>query len=82
MKKQGIVTSLKLLAGAAILAAWGHSAFADCPTNGLRAVVAPNYTDFNTSSAASGTFTAVQRDQQVYQALQFPSGPIVIRELR
>jgi hypothetical protein len=50
--------------------------------DGSGVTVAPNYTEFTNSPDASATFAEVHRMQQVYQALQFPSGPILIKELR
>jgi len=54
-----------------------------CCTNlSNKAVVVPNYTDFNTDTSAASTFETTNRVQEVYQALQFPSEPIIIKELR
>jgi hypothetical protein len=75
--------TFNLILGTVMTVFIGSRAFADCDTNGpTRAVVVPNYTDYNTTSSASATFAEVHRMQQVYQALQFPSGPILIKELR
>src|ERR1700742_3652729 len=82
MKKTRWITPLKSFVGAVTLLSVGHIAFADCVTNGLRAVVAPNFKEFTTSPSGGGTFTDRLREQEVYRASQFPSGPIVIRELR
>jgi hypothetical protein len=83
MKGKRSIVSAKSMVGAVSLLCLGGVAFADCDTNGpSKAVVVPNYTAFNTTTAAAGTFADNSRIQQVYGGLQFPTGPILIKELR
>lgn len=71
------------LAGVVTMLAGAPGFATTCCTNlSTKAVVVPNYTDYSTASGAASTFESTNRVQQVYQALQFPSGPILIKELR
>lgn len=49
---------------------------------GQKCCVAPIYGAYTASTNASSTLVNTQRVQQVYKALQFPSDPILITELR
>jgi len=49
---------------------------------GAGVVMGPNYTAYSTNFSAASTFETTNRVQEVYQAKQFPSGPISITELR